>query len=495
MAKRIEPLVRASYAPPGPVARAFMRSDSFVRGLMGPFGSGKSTACVMEIMRRAQQQAPSPDGKRRTRWVAVRNTYPELRTTTIPTWHQWIPPSAGRWIDEGPPRHLIKRGDIDLEILFLSLDRPQDVRDVLGLEITGAWLNEVRELPRSVVDAITGRVAQARYPPAAQGGATWSGVIMDTNPPDSDHWYYHLAEEVRPDGWEFFRQPGGLGEGAENLQWLGQDQASLELPELDPRRLDRGRETYRKMSAGKSRDWVEVYVNGEYGFVQDGRPVWPEYVDSVHCAPCLPDARLPLYVGLDFGLTPAATFGQRSPSGCWAIVGELATDDMGIERFGELLAREIRSRFAGFDLAAITGDPAGDTRGQGDERTAFDILRAAGIRAQPSPDASNDFTRRREAVAHYLRRLDGGQPAFIIDPSCRMLRKGMAGAYKFKRVQVIGAERYQDKPDKTIHSHVCEALQYMFLGAGEHRETIRRQDRTGQPPRPTMAIVDYDPFT
>lgn len=494
MARAAEPLVRARYTPPGAVAKAFMLSPAFVRGIMGPFGSGKSTACVMEIIRRAQQQAPGPDGKRRTRWVAVRNTYPELRTTTIPTWQQWIPPAAGRWIDEGPPRHLIKRGDIDLEVLFLSLDRPQDVRDVLGLEITGAWLNEVRELPRSVVDAITGRVAQARYPPAALGGASWSGVLMDTNPPDADHWYYKLAEEVHPDGWAFFRQPGGLSPGAENLQWLGQDAASLELPESDPIRLERGRETYRKMSAGKSRDWVSVYVDGEYGFVQDGRPVWPEYVDSTHCMPCLPDARLPLHVGLDFGLTPAATFGQRSPSGRWAIVGELATDDMGIERFGELLAREIRSRFAGFELAAITGDPAGDIRGQGDERTAFDILRAAGIRAQPSPDASNDFTRRREAVAHYLRRLDGGLPSFMIDPSCRMLRKGLAGAYKFKRVQVIGAERYQDKPDKTIHSHVCEALQYMFLGAGEHRETIRRQDRPAGHARPSIAIVDYEPF-
>jgi hypothetical protein len=35
-------------------------SDAFIRGLMGPFGSGKSSACVTEIATRAKQQAPGP---------------------------------------------------------------------------------------------------------------------------------------------------------------------------------------------------------------------------------------------------------------------------------------------------------------------------------------------------------------------------------------------------------------------------------------------------
>ena len=43
-----------NYHPPGPVAKAFMRSDKFVRGIMGPYGSGKSTvlfacACAYDM--------------------------------------------------------------------------------------------------------------------------------------------------------------------------------------------------------------------------------------------------------------------------------------------------------------------------------------------------------------------------------------------------------------------------------------------------------------
>ena len=51
-----------TYAPGGPVLRAFHRSPAFVRGIRGPIGSGKSTACVMEILRKAKAQEIGKDG-------------------------------------------------------------------------------------------------------------------------------------------------------------------------------------------------------------------------------------------------------------------------------------------------------------------------------------------------------------------------------------------------------------------------------------------------
>jgi hypothetical protein len=76
--------IRYSYKA-APTIRAFRDSDAFIRGLMGPFGSGKSSGCVMEIVKRGKQQAPGPDGIRRSRWVVVRNTYQQLKDTTIMT--------------------------------------------------------------------------------------------------------------------------------------------------------------------------------------------------------------------------------------------------------------------------------------------------------------------------------------------------------------------------------------------------------------------------
>lgn len=443
-----------------------MLSDNFFRGLMGPFGSGKSTACIMEILRRAKEQKINIDGKRKSRWAVIRNTYPELRTTTIKSWHQWVPASLGRWVDTGPPTHHIVEGDLDLEVLFIALDRPDDIAKLLSMELTGAWVNEAREVPKAVIDGLTGRVG--RYPSVLMGGCSWSGIIADTNPPDTDHWWYKLAEETKPDGWSFFKQPGGRDPGAENVE------------HLPPK-------YYERQIAGKDEDWVKVYVDGQYGFVRDGKPVYPEYRDSLHCQAFDLVHGWPIYVGIDFGLTPAAVFGQRSPMGQWRWHSELVTEDMGAKRFAELLRQAMHERYPGFHFGAITGDPAGEGRAQTDETTPFQILRAANIQANPAP--TNDFTKRRESVVACLSRLIDGQPGLMIHPQCVQLRKGMAGGYNYKRIQVSGEERYRDVPDKGMYSHVCEAGQYMLVGAGEARTLVKRD-------RPVMrratAISDYN---
>ncbi len=125
------------------------------------------------------------------RFAIVRNSYPMLKTTTIKTWIDLFPESTfGPLLWTPPITHHIKlpsRGDaagIDCEVIFLALDQPKDVRKLLSLELTGAWVNEARELPKAVIDGLTHRVG--RYPTKRDGGATWSGIWMDTNPMDDD---------------------------------------------------------------------------------------------------------------------------------------------------------------------------------------------------------------------------------------------------------------------------------------------------------------------
>mgnify|MGYP006238084267 FL=1 len=80
-----------NYKAPGEVIKTFMKDDSFFRGVRGPVGSGKSVSCCIEIFRRAAKQEPSPDGKRKSRWAVIRNTNPQLKTTTMKTWLDWFP--------------------------------------------------------------------------------------------------------------------------------------------------------------------------------------------------------------------------------------------------------------------------------------------------------------------------------------------------------------------------------------------------------------------
>lgn len=475
-----------SYTPPGPILRQFLLDDSFVQGIRGPIGSGKSTACVMKILRYAKRQPPGADGVRRSRWAVIRNTFPELKTTTIKTWHAWVPKESGRWVEQGPPTHHIVADGIDLEVLFIALDDLKDVRKLLSLELTGAWINEAREIPKAVVDMLTGRVG--RYPSAAQGGMGWSGIVMDTNSPDDDHWWYKLAEGVdnkgnlmpRPEGYRFFAQPGGLTLGAENLTWLLQTDETVRLPLDHPERLARGRLYYQRQIDGKSEEWIKVYIRGEYGFIQEGRPVYPEYIDSVHCRVFELARGVPVEVGLDFGLTPAAIFGQKVSMGRWRWRFEECAVHMGAKNFGEHV---LKPKFAelerlGFQIGEITGDPSGSTEAQSDETTPFKILSGLGIPAKPAN--TNDFTLRRESVSGALGRLIDGEPGLLVHPDCATTRRGMAGRYAYKRVQIAGEDRYHDKPDKNEYSHPCEAGQYLMLGGGEGRVVLSRQPRSYQ---------------
>lgn len=445
---------------PSATTERFHASDKFVRALLGPIGSGKSVACCIELWKLANMQKPNKQGIRKTRWVIVRNTYRELIDTTMQTFFDWFPKELGVYRAMDMKFTVVDRLDdgttIHIEFLFRALDKPEDIKKLLSLEVTGGWLNECREIPREVLDMLIGRVG--RYPSMRDGGATWHGVICDTNPPDSDHWFYHLFEEVRPDSYELFHQPSGVSPEAENIKNL-------------PAKY------YENMMAGKDQEWVNVYVHGRYGFIAEGKPVYPEYKDDIHFVSEAyePDVRDDIFVGIDFGLTPAALFLQKTASGRIFAFDELVTEDMGAQNFSKLLRQHIKNRYPQHTFKCY-GDPSGDIRAQTDEITPFQVLMANGITAWPT--YTNDFVVRREAQAASLSRLDfAGNPGFAITPGAPLFRKGMAGGYKYRRMAVPGrTAMFQDKPDKGRYSHVCEAGQYGLVGMGEGLDVISTGD-------------------
>jgi len=475
-----------------------MKDDTFFRGIRGPVGSGKSVGCCIEVFRRALGQAKGPDGIRKSRWAIIRNTNPQLRTTTIKTWLDWFPEDDwGKFTWSVPYTHHIKKGDIDLEIIFLALDRPEDVKKLLSLELTGIWINEARELPKSIIDACTMRVG--RFPSMRDGGATWTGVIADTNAPEEDHWWPIMAGEVpipdhipreqakmlvTPDNWRFYTQPAGMEE-------VRNDEGELEnyVPNKSAEnQANMMKSYYPNLIQGKTKSWIDVYVMNRLGHIQDGKPVYPMFAPDVHVAKEeIPIAAgVPVYVGVDFGLTPAAVFGQKV-RGRWLLHSEIVAIDMGIVRFAEVMRNELATRFAAAGEVIIYGDPAGDFRAQTDESTPFHILRGAGLRAFPTHSNSVDL--RLEAVSSQLTKMVEGKPALLIDRRCPTLIKGFESGYAYKRMEVSG-ERYADKPDKNMFSHVHDAAQYLFLGAGEGRALMNSQ----KPAQPTVAQSDFNVF-
>ncbi len=449
-----------SYKPPGPVASEFHQDDSFVRGLMGPVGSGKSSSCCVEIMARALCQKPSPDGVRRSRWLVIRNTYPELKSTTIKTWETWFPSSVAPIKWDTPITSTTKISDVgdgtglELEVMFMALDRPTETGKLRSLELTGAWINEASEIPKEIFDMVTQRVG--RYPSKLVGGPSWSGIIVDTNPCDDDHWYYKVAEEEKPPEWKFFRQAGGLFRDSEGRYHPNPDAENVF-------NLPGGYEYYMRQLTSKPEDWINVFLLGNYGSTKDGKPVFPEYNDKIHCLTKNVEAErgLPIVLGWDFGLTPACVIMQVTARGKVIVLDEVISEDMGIRQFAaEMVKPVLLNKYNGFTVFSA-GDPAGNIRAQTDERTCLQELLEAGIATEPAP--TNDFIPRREAVAYFLTRMSDGEPAFLLNPRCTIIRKGLGGRYKFERLKTTGNARYKDRPVKDIYSHIQDAMQYACL--------------------------------
>ena len=439
------PLNQAIEYNASPTLKAFHGdNDSMVRGLIGPIGSGKSVGCVWELIKLCNEQQPDMDGIRRSRWAIIRNTYRELNDTTMRTFFDWIPKELGEW-RAADMTFKLRNNDVEAEFLFRALDRPDDASKLLSLELTGAWINEAREIPRAILSMLLGRVG--RYPAKRHGGPSWYGVIMDTNPCDEDHWWFRLFEEELPDNWAIYKQPGGLTKNAENVDNL--------VPGY-----------YKNLMGGQDQEWINVYVHGLYGFVRDGKPVHPLYKDDVHTAKeKLEYQGGPLTVGCDFGLTPAALVWEHTPSGQWRAISEIVTEDTGAETFGNLLKEHLKKTYPGkgFDM---WGDPAGDQRSTINESdTVFSILQGQGIPIYKCE--TNDVVIRRAAIDTLLGKLTAtGEPALLVSPACRMFRKGMNGGFKYRRLKVSGDEKYADVPDKGMYSHIVEAGEYGLVGAG-----------------------------
>ena len=363
------------------------------------------------------------------------------------------------------------------EVMFLALDRADSVKKLRGTQITGFWLNEMKELVKSVVDMADLR--HGRFPSMADGGVlpSWHGMIGDYNAPDEDHWLYHLAEEVHPAGWEFFRQPGGLlrrETEAGEVVWDENRQAE-NLENLPPDYYVAGRE-------GKQHDWISVMLGNFYGFTIDGKPVHPEYNDQVHTAKVEleVDRRYPLTLGVDFGRTPACAITQYLEHiGRWHVLDEFCSEDMSAAIFGPELKLYLDRHYQGMTIQAYC-DPAGDTGEQATEDTALRIMRASGF-PMMQPCESNSPALRRAAIARPAMRncIGDGKPALLVSPKAKMIRKGLMGGFCYRRMKIADSERYTDLPDKNVYSHPVEGLEYGMMGAGEGRDALRAPEQSG----------------
>src|SRR5262252_3052528 len=331
-----------------PICSSFMKSEAYARILAGPIGSGKTTACLMEVFRRATTQAKAADGLRYTRFAFIRQTLRQMKDTILKEIHNWYA-GLGEW-QESKSTYFLEFGDVRSEWLFIPLESADEQARLLSTQLTGVWLNEAIECNVDILGPITGRIG--RYPSANRGTPTWMGLLADTNMPvELSEWHRLMTEP--PNNWQIFIQPSGMSPVAENLNWLLQSDETRALPFDHPDRLAKGRSYYERLidMYGSESAWVKRYVYAQYGDDPSGeavfratfKPNW-HVVGETFLSP-----GHPLLIGQDFGRNPWSLIAQVDHMGRLLVHEEVAATNIGLEmHINEHLRPKLYSnRYAG----------------------------------------------------------------------------------------------------------------------------------------------------
>lgn len=459
-----------AYNAPPTIAQFMMDDTSAVRLVLGPYGSGKTTGCIMELARRMLMEYPDAQGVRRTRFVVVRNTAQQLRQTILEDIRKWLSPAMNFRVTDSTVQfrlNLPDYGRVESDWLLIPLDKPEDQQRLLSLNLTGGWVSEFREIPISVVEALLGRVG--RFRPLGSTQNAWKGIIGESNPPDEDSEWYKKLEIEKPGNWTLYRQPGGMEPTAENKE---------NLPD----------EYYESLIESNTPDWVDVHVHAKYGKSLSGQAVFrssfrPEY--HVTYSPLMPTPSIPLMIGQDFGRTPASLIGQVDGLGRLLIFQECVTKDMGIEQFCiNVLRPKLYERFMGAS-AFMIADPTGRYKNQVTEESGFDALKRIGFKVYPAQ--TNDVDPRIRAVEQaFLRQVNGGPMVIIDGANCPLLVQALKFNYRYRRKK---NNELEDLPEKTHPwSDLADCLQYMCLGiSGGYISALVSRSPMARAPRPRAA--------
>lgn len=466
-------------------------NESRFKLLFGHVGSGKSVANCIEIMRQFLLLPLCTDKVRRGKWVVVRNTYSQLKMTTLATWLQWFPEKTfGKVYKDSPFLHKLRFNDEhgiynELDVYFMSLNSQDDEDKLLSLEVTGFFVNEVSELPWRIVEAMMTRLT-CRYPSKKMLGLPeefqalpyHQCVIADTNPPPMRHWVKVRLEDA-PDyervGLKLYKQPPAMIFDVVKAKYVCNPERENRIGIPDA--------AMEAMALTLDEETFKVKVLGEYAAVFDGKPVHPAYKQSIHYSKSVitPVPNEPLYLGWDFGLTPAVVIMQYINSQV-RVLDECYTFSMDLEQF--LINLFLPKYYTKYDAwfkrnnYVSTGDPAGATPGQATGIHCLKILRHHGIETKAA--RTNKPLIRQAALNYHLNRMNMGEPGFLVSNQCAFLNEGIAGGYRYEEIKVFegGEIRYRDVPLKNEYSHEVEACQYglMPLYSESYQKKIEYED-------------------
>lgn len=470
-----------------PTGQQLHESDRPVKMICGPYGSGKSCACAVDVLSYVCAQAPAKDKIRYSRVGIIRSTYNELLTTTRKSLLEVFPPECGVITGGGiSPRgfYQIPLPDgttAQVELNFIAMATVDDTQKLRSMNWTFAWINEATGIIPEVFSVVQQRVG--RFPPQDLGGASWGGVIMDFNMPAQGTWLHdlmvnppsnYLVVKQPPAAFEIISATGEVSyevnDNAENLRNLGayeEGDPTEFVTEADYEQYlhDRGKRYYRNQIDSLLRLGRTDVVKNQYCMIDvpviEGKPVYSNFNYELHVAKqaLTPIDFHSIIVGMDqSGIHPAAVILQMQQQK-WCVIDELYADGEGLENFlYGMLMPLLRSKYPSCPVTAAI-DPS-NTKDSWTGITPRQRLEEAGI--YTVTELTNSPKLRIQCVEHMLNLTSGG---LLISPTCEMLIRGFQSEYRYRRLRASGTlgAVYTPQPEKNEYSHTQDALQYAAL--------------------------------
>ena len=405
--------------PPNPTQLAFWDDPYPDKAYMGAAGVAKTSTISANVIERAVLQ-PNFQG------LVMRHDANDLKGTTLQRIEQMIGRlPAGVFVDrdkDWPYRIYLRcfTDDSISTIMFMGLKER-----VSSYEFNGVFIDEVDECDEKLV-------ADAKSRLRAPGGNYTFQVCF--NPPDKNHWLYKACTGR------------DMSDKVVDKPWL---KLFRPLPKENAHNLPPT--YYEDMAKGMAADMQERLIQGEWGAVFAGAPVFPQYAPKLHNVHDIEfDPTLPLIRFWDFGFRhPVCLFSQIDDEGRLKLLDEEFGSDIEIVPFIQRVKAKTRTRFPKARSFLDFGDPAAQQKK--DTGSTLERLASEGIELLFIQSTIEEGVAR---IRLLLERVIRGEMAIQFDAKrMQYMQRVMRGGYHM--------DKWGRKPVKDgVYDHGADTLRY-----------------------------------
>lgn len=413
-----EIFVKSDYEP-SPKGMVFHTSPAKYKVLVGGLGSGKSRMAVEEVI---QLLVENPG----IEIFVMRKTMPALRDSTLNEFRKQIPDELGRYNERTETFRAVNES----KIMFRGLDEPTKIKSTNPAVIV---LDEADEFTLEDFQTLKGRIRQMR----AAGDTNPAfplHMILILNPVDEDHWIYKQFEENKKEY---------VGEGLLVLHLSTYEN----LKNLPPNYVE-------QVSAGMTPDEKKRYLDGEWGTIVKGKPVYQDcFIPDLHLRKWEYHGGMIVCRGWDFGFNrPALIIRLKDMLGRKNIDFELLGDRESLDLFAPKVLMACEARYGKAAKIFDYCDPRGfDKSDKG--QSSVDILNNLGIYPIGERGVRSYQEPGIQVVRKELSTLIAGQPELSINPELKIIRAAYAGRYTRDETGAPKKDGY--------YEHLCDADRYI----------------------------------